>query len=242
MSNNVCVDYLSHEWSCSDLIKMHQELKSQRSKTSFELSVNKLSPKERKRLKTERLHQIRYENTIWRSMAKKCTQTLGASNKLVHPSQINWQKESDITWLYGPLSVSSDHPMAIANTASFLKSYRHSRHWSKVASESGKQNNVRFHPDITEVCYLPETPTKEISEFLALNQIPLGPGAQLEEEEDIEFWELMVQVATYLRSKATIDCPSITQLCISVTAFVYTALFSLVLGDRQFKSKLKQLS
>jgi len=36
-------------------------------------------------------------------MSKRCTKNLGKSNRLVDPWEVNWQKECDITWLYGPL-------------------------------------------------------------------------------------------------------------------------------------------
>ncbi|KAI8334873.1 hypothetical protein BD560DRAFT_414305 [Blakeslea trispora] len=253
MTNDVCVDYLSHEWSCKDLIKMHQELRKQRSKILFDLTVNDLSIKEQKRLKTERHRQIRYENTIWRSMSRKCTAKLGALNNLIHPSEINWQKESDSTWLYGPLSVSPDHPITIPTThipkqsdlksalkqyhGPYLDRYRYARHWSKVASESGKQHYVRFDPDIIELSYFSEQPTREISKCLKLALV------KEEEEEEEEFWELMVKVGIYLKSRLSADYSTyagITQLCISVTTLVCTAFLSFVIGDRKTRQALKQ--
>ncbi|KAI8647486.1 hypothetical protein BD408DRAFT_439310 [Parasitella parasitica] len=126
----VCVDYLSHQWSCVDLIQAHRELKRQRSKTQFNIVSKQQTgtPKELKKLSVEHNKQIRYQNAIWRQMARSCTKQLSYSNQMIHPSTVNWQKESDVTWLYGPLylppdvqSTSSDkelntHPSLSFNT------------------------------------------------------------------------------------------------------------------------------
>ncbi|KAG2198892.1 hypothetical protein INT47_010297 [Mucor saturninus] len=99
----VSVDYLSHEWSCSDLIQAHRELRRQKSKTAFAMMNKPLTRKEQKKFSMETVRQVRYQNAIWREMARSCTNNLSGSNPMIHPSAVNWQKESDITWLYGPL-------------------------------------------------------------------------------------------------------------------------------------------
>ncbi|OZJ02234.1 hypothetical protein BZG36_04551 [Bifiguratus adelaidae] len=48
-----------------------------------------------------RLHRL--ENALWRQMSRRCTKNLGAQNPLIHPRTINWHKDADVTWLYGPL-------------------------------------------------------------------------------------------------------------------------------------------
>ncbi|RCI03078.1 hypothetical protein CU098_011293 [Rhizopus stolonifer] len=255
--NIVCVDYLAHEWSCKDLIQVYQELKKQKSKTLFNLIACENTPKKQKKLRTEQQRQIRYQNAIWRHMAKTCTNKLSASNALVHPSSVNWQKEADITWLYGPLYVSPDHSdflttthistmpnlrPALKKTASTSKhavlleltSHYHPRYWSKTVSESGKQHSVRFHPDITEVSFLPETPTQEISAFLAMQHE--------EHEDEVEpFWPIMKQVGSYLGSNLLQNYQqqytNITQFCMSMTTFLYTTLFMLVVGRQKKKKK-----
>lgn len=88
----VCVDYLSHEWSSTDLIQAHIELKRQRSKNIFN-NLNKTktpTPKELKKLSIEKVRQVRYQNAIWRQMARSCTQKLSSSNEMIHPSIVNW--------------------------------------------------------------------------------------------------------------------------------------------------------
>jgi hypothetical protein len=88
----VCVDYLSHEWSSTDLIQAHRELQRQKSKTQFNIITKQqtASKKELKKLSVERVRQIRYQNTIWRQMARSCTKKLSWSNQMIHPSSVNW--------------------------------------------------------------------------------------------------------------------------------------------------------
>ncbi|CAO3644173.1 unnamed protein product [Mucor fragilis] len=108
----VCIDYLSHEWSSTDLIQAHRELQRQKSKTQFNIITKQHTGtlKELKKLSIERNKQIRYQNAIWRQMARSCTKRLSHSNQMIHPSTVNWQKESDVTWLYGPLYMPPDEP------------------------------------------------------------------------------------------------------------------------------------
>ncbi|KAK9712422.1 protein phosphatase regulator [Basidiobolus ranarum] len=72
----VCVDYLSHEWVEDDLM------------TSW-----RVISKSKKTLD----NGVRLENACWRSWMKQ-------KNLLetVTPESLNWLKDSDITWLYGP--------------------------------------------------------------------------------------------------------------------------------------------
>lgn len=87
----VSVDYLSHEWSCTDLIQAHRELRRQKSKNTFDL-MNKppLTKKELKKISMDTVRQIRYQNAIWREMARSCTNKLSGSNQMIHPSSVNW--------------------------------------------------------------------------------------------------------------------------------------------------------
>ncbi|KAG2042688.1 hypothetical protein BDR03DRAFT_978656 [Suillus americanus] len=77
------VDYLSHEWREEDVWR------SWRSMT---------------RLKNEITNGMRLENASWRTWWKQ-------RNKLstVSPETLNWLKDSDVTWLYGPLHT-ADYP------------------------------------------------------------------------------------------------------------------------------------
>ncbi|PKY46078.1 hypothetical protein RhiirA4_343309 [Rhizophagus irregularis] len=74
----ICVDYLSHEWTQEDDIW-----------TSW-----KVMSKQKKELS----NGIRLENASWRTWAKQ-----KYNLKTVNPKKLNWLKDSDVTWLYGPL-------------------------------------------------------------------------------------------------------------------------------------------
>lgn len=88
----VSIDYLSHDWSCTDLIQAHRELQRQKSKTAFNIMSKQqtATKKEIKKFSIETVRQIRYQNAIWRQMARSCTNKLSCSNQMIHPSSVNW--------------------------------------------------------------------------------------------------------------------------------------------------------
>ncbi|KAK9765877.1 protein phosphatase regulator [Basidiobolus ranarum] len=73
---SVCVDYLSHNWTEEDLTASWR-----------------IIAKSKKTLD----NGSRLENACWRSWAKQRNNLL-----TVTPESLNWLKDSDITWLYGP--------------------------------------------------------------------------------------------------------------------------------------------
>ncbi|EIE75630.1 hypothetical protein G6F46_011052 [Rhizopus delemar] len=91
MKAEYCVDYLSYKWKTDDLIETYRE-------TRKHSIVNKLKQDKHEEYKLKRL-----QNALWREMARNCTSNLSQSNLLIDPSLMSWQKESDITWLYGPI-------------------------------------------------------------------------------------------------------------------------------------------
>ncbi|KAI9250608.1 hypothetical protein BY458DRAFT_536268 [Sporodiniella umbellata] len=90
MKAEYCVDYLSYKWKADDLIQTFRE--------SHKPLIH-IHPKD----KCEEQKSKRLQNALWRQMARSCTATLGQTNELVNPSSVSWQKDSDITWLYGPI-------------------------------------------------------------------------------------------------------------------------------------------
>ncbi|KAF2835566.1 hypothetical protein M501DRAFT_918275, partial [Patellaria atrata CBS 101060] len=95
------VDYLSHNWREEDLWSSWKHIVSKR------------------KIYGER---SRLENASWRSWAKSKYQL-----KTVSPETLNWLKDYDLTWLYGPLQT--------ANTSSF------SQQASEPASNISKSNS-----------------------------------------------------------------------------------------------------
>ncbi|AMD20980.1 HEL301Cp [Eremothecium sinecaudum] len=76
------VDYLSHKWEESDISQ----------------SWKYIILKKRQKGEQDLINAARLENASWRTWAK-------ARNNLqtVSPEMVNWSKDSDVTWLYGPI-------------------------------------------------------------------------------------------------------------------------------------------
>ncbi|KAI5479193.1 hypothetical protein MNV49_004054 [Pseudohyphozyma bogoriensis] len=79
---SVCVDYLSHDWAEDDVWA---------------------SWKQMTRHKSEIANGVRLENASWRTWAKQ-----RGNLKTISPETLNWLKDSDVTWLYGPLHTAVD--------------------------------------------------------------------------------------------------------------------------------------
>lgn len=75
------VDYLSHEWNESEISNSWKYIILKKKKRALDL-----------------VNAARLENASWRTWAK-------ARNglKTVSPEVVNWSKDSDVTWLYGPI-------------------------------------------------------------------------------------------------------------------------------------------
>ncbi|SCU93739.1 LAME_0F04830g1_1 [Lachancea meyersii CBS 8951] len=75
------VDYLSHEWKESEISQSWKYIILKKKKKNEDL-----------------VNAARLENASWRTWAK-------ARNHLrtVSPETVNWSKDSDVTWLYGPV-------------------------------------------------------------------------------------------------------------------------------------------
>lgn len=93
---SICVDYLSHDWAEDDVW------------TSWKAMT---------RHKSEIANGVRLENASWRTWAKQ-----RGKLKTISPETLNWLKDSDVTWLYGPLHTAVDAvpPPKVAGTADRL--------------------------------------------------------------------------------------------------------------------------
>ncbi|OQO06199.1 hypothetical protein B0A48_08787 [Cryoendolithus antarcticus] len=79
------VDYLSHDWREEDVWSSWRHIVSQRKVYG---------------------QQSRLENAAWRTWVKSKFDL-----PTVSPETLNWLKESDVTWLYGPLKPATSHPI-----------------------------------------------------------------------------------------------------------------------------------
>ncbi|KAF2227977.1 hypothetical protein BDZ85DRAFT_287145 [Elsinoe ampelina] len=82
------VDYLSHDWREEDIWSSWRHIVSQRKVYG---------------------QRSRLENASWRTWAKSKYRL-----PTVSPETLNWLKESDVTWLYGPLQPATSHPITHA--------------------------------------------------------------------------------------------------------------------------------
>ncbi|OJD19782.1 hypothetical protein AJ78_00281 [Emergomyces pasteurianus Ep9510] len=96
------VDYLSHDWKEEDIWSSWRYVVSRRGEYN---------------------NGTRLENAVWRTWAK-AKDRLGT----VTPESLNWLKDCDVTWLYGPLQTASKHspsassppPTRLSTCSSFL--------------------------------------------------------------------------------------------------------------------------
>ncbi|CAL1714326.1 unnamed protein product [Somion occarium] len=76
------VDYLSHEWREEDVWRSWRSMTRQKNAIA---------------------NGMRLENASWRTWWKQRNKL-----KTINPETLNWLKDSDVTWLYGPLHVGTD--------------------------------------------------------------------------------------------------------------------------------------
>lgn len=77
------VDYLSHQWDVADISKSWRYVISRRKDVA---------------------NAARLENASWRTWAQR-----RSNLKTISPEEVNWSKDSDVTWLYGPILDDDDH-------------------------------------------------------------------------------------------------------------------------------------
>lgn len=77
------VDYLSHQWDVSDISKSWRYVILRRKNVA---------------------NAARLENASWRTWAQR-----RSNLKTISPEKVNWYKEIDVTWLYGPIVNDDDH-------------------------------------------------------------------------------------------------------------------------------------
>lgn len=80
------VDYLSHHWDVDDISKSWRYVILRRKNVA---------------------NAARLENASWRTWAQR-----RCNLRTISPEEVNWLKESDVTWLYGPIVDDDDHDAA----------------------------------------------------------------------------------------------------------------------------------
>ncbi|TVY59152.1 Uncharacterized protein LCER1_G000759 [Lachnellula cervina] len=85
------VDYLSHNWKEEDIWSSWKHIVSKRGAYN---------------------NSARLENASWRTWTKSKNHL-----KTVSPETLNWLKDCDVTWLYGPLQTGSDNVLCLPSTS-----------------------------------------------------------------------------------------------------------------------------
>lgn len=85
------VDYLSHQWDVDDISKSWRYVILRRKNVA---------------------NAARLENASWRTWAQRRSHL-----KTISPEEVNWMKESDVTWLYGPIVDDDDHDQPPEHTS-----------------------------------------------------------------------------------------------------------------------------
>lgn len=141
-----CVDYLSHNWDESDVW------------TSWKAMT---------RHKNEMANGVRLENASWRTWAKQ-----RSNLKTISPETLNWLKDSDVTWLYGPLHTAVDPvpPARISSTQD-----RFNLDGQPQSTDSHPPSTVHSRPGSSASTRSSKTPGKPILKHRSLSEI-LGVG------------------------------------------------------------------
>ncbi|ODV79707.1 uncharacterized protein CANTADRAFT_33942, partial [Suhomyces tanzawaensis NRRL Y-17324] len=82
------VDYFSHQWDVSDISRSWRYVISKRKDVA---------------------NSARLENASWRTWAQR-----RCNLKTISPEVVNWSKDSDVTWLYGPI-LKDNHSLSVTN-------------------------------------------------------------------------------------------------------------------------------
>lgn len=127
------VDYLSHQWREEDVWSSWKSMTRQKNAIT---------------------NGTRLENASWRTWWKQRNKL-----KTISPETLNWLKDSDVTWLYGPLHPGSDWeplPKPTAPTRPALAQ----------ASANSFTKPILKHRSITEILSLPTAPHSDADQPL----------------------------------------------------------------------------
>ncbi|KAF8932514.1 hypothetical protein BGZ52_010014 [Haplosporangium bisporale] len=193
---SVCVDYLSHPLSAQHLLVCYQQITRQiahaplsakdaatsfqhQSQTLLELlgqHQNLAIPKERPAPVGCQSQLRRMQNALWRRSSQS---SLAKDVALVPPESLNWQKECDVLWLYGPLYEFSLLQLESEKSAQAWLDAFDNREDRALASEIlTNTENVMCPEPTTTTGPLPESNVSPLAQVLAMESIsPLATGA-----------------------------------------------------------------
>ncbi|CCM06363.1 uncharacterized protein FIBRA_08620 [Fibroporia radiculosa] len=136
------VDYLSHEWREEDVWRSWRNMTRQKNAIA---------------------NGMRLENASWRTWWKQRNKL-----KTISPETLNWLKDSDVTWLYGPLHIGSD--------------------WSPVSHKQPslhlQRQNSAGNVSTTDTCGVVTIPKKPILKRRSISQLLSLPASPFFEQVD----------------------------------------------------------
>ncbi|KAH9205177.1 hypothetical protein DL95DRAFT_492342 [Leptodontidium sp. 2 PMI_412] len=148
------VDYLSHHWREEDIWSSWKHIVSKRG---------------------EYRNSARLENASWRAWMK-------SKNKLntVSPDTLDWLKDGDITWLYGPLQIGFDKEFRIVN-ASRCESGRMSNsnsflHKKSILRKRSTSETILQRPASASSVLRSAVAAAQVQQFERRSDQPLRPG------------------------------------------------------------------
>ncbi|OCH84624.1 hypothetical protein OBBRIDRAFT_798913 [Obba rivulosa] len=147
------VDYLSHEWREEDVWRSWRSMTRQKNAIA---------------------NGMRLENASWRTWWKQRNKL-----KTVSPETLNWLKDSDVTWLYGPLHVGSDWTPS-SNKQDTLTALQRKTSLEEISPSKKKQQITA--PYTTK----PILKRRSISQLLSLPASPFFAQPESDEEESAE--------------------------------------------------------
>ncbi|KAI0339591.1 hypothetical protein BDW22DRAFT_1431493 [Trametopsis cervina] len=145
------VDYLSHEWREEDVWRSWRSMTRQKNAIA---------------------NGTRLENASWRTWWKQRNKL-----KTISPETLNWLKDSDVTWLYGPLHIGSD----------WAKSVHHDPHPSPVHRPGSVDTSRSPRAATPPPGKKPILKRRSISQLLSLPASPFfhGEGSDSDDDNDI---------------------------------------------------------
>ncbi|KAJ6190093.1 hypothetical protein N7519_000114 [Penicillium mononematosum] len=111
------VDYLSHDWKEEDIWSSWRYVTSRRNDYS---------------------NGVRLENASWRTWAKA-----KHNLKTISPESLNWLKDCDVTWLYGPLKSSVERATSPSPPPSRLET---PNSYLRPKADPEEEDRIRGHP------------------------------------------------------------------------------------------------
>lgn len=144
LTPEICVDYLSHDWKDEDVWNSWKAMTKR---------------------KNEIANGLRLENASWRTWAKH-----RGKLKTVSPQTLNWLKESDVTWLYGPLhgEAKATPPPKVASTAERLN----------IDVSSSDRKSILKHRTLTDILQTPLNVSQPKNSNQAPAQTKFQPSLQ----------------------------------------------------------------